>query len=69
MDAPSKNYQDMVKTIEGYSNQQIQSIWDTIKKYDPSRQFSPGIRMDQWVSGLYSEMKKRKMPCVKKTGK
>ena len=66
MTANTKPFDDMYKKVEGYSNQQIQSIWDALKNYDPSRQYAPGITMDEWAQAIYSEMDKRNMPHIKK---
>jgi hypothetical protein len=49
----------LVKTIEEYSDQQLKSISDVLGKYNPTRQFAPGVTMEEWAKLIKIEMKKR----------
>lgn len=57
-------WDSMFKKLKGMSDEQICSVWNALKHYDPKEFYAPGISMDDWAQQVYSEMDIRGLPHI-----
>lgn len=49
----------MYSKIEKLADEEVRTIWNALKNYNPKEEYAIGISMDTWAQAIYSEMDKR----------
>jgi hypothetical protein len=53
--------QALIERVKAMLDEQLLSIWEALKEYNPAEEYSPGITMDDWASLIYSELSYREL--------
>lgn len=45
--------------VHSMSDARLKGVWDALKDYDPSKEYAPGVSMDDWANMVYMEISRR----------